>query len=103
MRSLNYQIMATIYYHNYAATKLGYELLKTEQKEAVKAFAESNDVFVSLPAGFGKSLCFTLLPYVFDYLRWNTESPKSVVLCVSPLTRLMIDQRNKSFSERVAV
>jgi len=36
--------------------------LKTEQKEAVKAFVEGNDVFVSLPTGFGKSLCFALFP-----------------------------------------
>jgi len=61
----------------YTATKLGYESLKTEQKEAVKAFVESNHVFVSLPMGFGKSLCFALLPYVFDYLRGDTESAKS--------------------------
>jgi len=45
-----------------AATKLGYELLKTEQKEAVKAFVEGNDVFVSLPTGFGKTLCIALFP-----------------------------------------
>jgi len=56
------------YYHNYgrrtsyAATKLGYESLKMEQKEAVKAFVEGNDVFVSLSTGFGKSLFFALLP-----------------------------------------
>ena len=32
---------------------------------------------------------------MFNYLRGNTESPKSVVLCVSPLTRLMMDERNE--------
>ena len=52
----------------YAATKLGYESLKTEQNEAVKAFFGGNDAFVSLPTGFGKSLCFALFRYVFDYL-----------------------------------
>jgi len=62
------------YYHNYgralayAATKLGYQSLKTEQNEAVKAFVGGNDAFVSLPTGFGKSLCFALFRYVFDYL-----------------------------------
>ena len=40
----------------YAATKLGYQSLKTEQNEAVKAFVGGNDAFVSLPTGFGKSL-----------------------------------------------
>ena len=73
MRSLNYQILATITAMEevlaYAATKLGYESLKMELKEAIKAFVEGNDVFVSLPTGFEKSLCFALLPYVLDYLR----------------------------------
>jgi len=78
----------------YAATKHGYES-KTEQKEAVKAFVRGNDVFVSLPTIFGKSLCFALLQYVFDYLRGETESQKSVVLGVSPLMSLMMDQWNK--------
>ena len=40
----------------YAVAKLGYQSLKEEQKETVKAFVEGNDVFVSLPIGFGKSL-----------------------------------------------
>ena len=57
--SLNYQTMEEAL--AYAVTKLSYESLKMEQKEAVKAFVEGNDAFVSLPTGFGKSLCFTLL------------------------------------------
>ena len=51
----------------YAATKLGYELLKTKQNEAVKAFVGGNDAFVSLVVG---SLCASPCSdnYVFDYL-----------------------------------
>ena len=46
-----------------------------------------NDVFVSLPTGYGKSLCFGLLPCVFDALRGVEK--KSIVLVVCPLVALM--------------
>jgi len=79
----NYQIMATITTMEealtYAATKLSYESLKTEQKEAVKAFVEGNDVFVSLLTGFGKSLCFALiLEAIAAPIRAGTETTVKV-------------------------
>ncbi len=40
-----------------AAQSLGYSELKKEQHEAVMKFVTGNDVFISLPTGFGKSLC----------------------------------------------
>ena len=46
--------------------RLGYAKLKKEQVEAVKCFMNGNDVFVSLPTGFGKSIIYALLPYAFD-------------------------------------
>ena len=54
-------------------------------------------MFVSLPTGYGKYLCYTLLPSVFDLLRGVKE--KSIVLVVSPLLALMKDQV-ASISER---
>ena len=51
-----------------------------------------NDVFVSLSTGFGKSYCFVLLPLVFDYCLGHSGS---IVVCVSPLTSLMLEQREK--------
>ena len=48
------------------------------------------DVFISLPTGYGKSLCFALLPYIFDTIR-GVEN-KSIVMVVSPLIALMKDQ-----------
>ena len=40
-------------------------ILKGEQKEAIKAIYDGKDVFVWLPTGFGKSVCFQALPFVF--------------------------------------
>ena len=66
---------------------------------AIKSFVEGNDVLVILPTGYGKSLCFALLPLVFDYLRG--EANTSIVICVrvSPLTSLMMEQITR-FSHR---
>ncbi len=74
----------------YSLKKLKYDELKCEQKEAVTAFLSSNGTFVSLPTDYGKSLCYGILPLVFDYLRGKTastdETGRSKVVCVSPLT-----------------
>ena len=45
--------------------------LKDKQVEAVCAFVEGNDTFVALPTGYGKSLIYGILPYVFDKLKGN--------------------------------
>ena len=52
-----------------AATSLGITTLKTEQQEAIRQFVLGRDVFVSLPTGYGKSVCYFPLPFVFDCLR----------------------------------
>ena len=39
-------------------------------------------MFVSLPAGYGKSFCYTLLPPIYDKIR--KVDRKSIVLVVSP-------------------
>ena len=48
--------------------KLGFVSIKEEQCMAIKAFVSVRDVFVCLPTGFGKSLCYASLPVVFDIL-----------------------------------
>ena len=57
---------------------------------AISAFIERRDVFVVLPTGFGKTLCFTCLPIVFDEL-YPSIKP-SIVLVVTPLIAIMQDQ-----------
>lgn len=66
----------------------GISILKPEQQKAIQSFVEGNDVFVSLPTGYGKSMVYGLLPGIFSHIRGNN----SVVLVVSPLTGLIKDQ-----------
>ena len=64
--------------------------LKEEQKLAIHAIYSGSDVF---PTGFGKSMCFHTLPFVFDYkLELVSASKRSVVVVVAPLVALMVDQ-----------
>ena len=44
------------------ALQVGYKKLKHKQNKAVKEFAGSGNVFVSLPTGSGKSSCYAVLP-----------------------------------------
>ena len=76
----------------YSVEKLGYESLKPEQEKVVREFLSGNDVFAALPTGYGKSLRCACLPHAFDRMRGRVGS---IVICVSPLTSLMINQRAK--------
>ena len=51
--------------------KMGYEYDRPtdDQKKTVEAFVLGKDVFISLPTGSGKSLCYACLPHLFDELR----------------------------------
>ena len=83
---------------NYAFLELGYASTTDDQEESIKRFLEGRDVFISLPTGEGKSLCYTTLPYVFDYLkRYLTPATwlSSIAVVISPLISLMKDQVTK--------
>ena len=73
-----------------ALKRLGYSELRPQQEEVVRKFVQGHDVFVSLPTGSGKSLCYCILPEVFDILRKVKDT--SIFLVVSPLIVLMKDQ-----------
>ena len=82
-----------------AFVELGYEKPTTEQKDAVFEFVKGRDVFVSLPTGAGKSLCFAVLPLAFNNLRRHLKNIgeqdlpfSSIAVIVSPLVSLMRDQ-----------
>ena len=75
-----------------AASRLGFANVKPQQLEAILAFCQGKDVFVSLPTGFGKTLIFAVLPSLFNTIRRSTTS---IVVVVSPLAALMAEQRKK--------
>ena len=69
--------------------RLGYLDVRDEQLEAAREFLRGRDVFVSLPTGSGKSLCYGCLPFAFNSLR---KSSSSIMIVISPLKTLMLDQ-----------
>ena len=77
------------------------------QQHAIKVFVEGHVVFVCLPTGSGKSLCYGVLPLVFerlcgsrDHSHTGTEhASRSLVIVVSPLKALMKD-RVESFKKK---
>ena len=85
---------------DHAMKTVDLESLKREQREAIREFLSGKDVFVSLPTGYGKTICYSLLPLAFDYLR-ESQHP-SIAICVSPLTALMMEQRAKMSTKGVA-
>ena len=83
-----------------AVVKLGFVEAKEKQTEAAFAFASGKDVFVSLPTGYGKSLCYASLPYLFDILK--TDEAEAGVYTVQKncsrldTSRLCVDQQFQS-------
>ena len=73
---------------------LGYTKLKPPQEEIITEYVLGKDVFVSLPTGFGKSICYGCLS---DKLRGLDE--KSIALIITPLISLMTDQMS-SFTSK---
>ena len=49
--------------------KMSYFSLKPEQRKSMEAVYDGHDVFMWLPTGYGKSLCFQALPFLMDFKR----------------------------------
>ena len=77
----------------YAAERIGLPSLNEKQKQAVRACLDGKDVCVSLPTGFGKSICFQTMLFVFDYLISSQSShmeDRHIALVVQQVNRLAI-------------
>lgn len=72
-----------------AGSALSISSLTEDQERSVYHFIDGRDVLVCLPTGSGKSICYAILPLVFDALSGRSGS---MCLVVSPLTALMKDQ-----------
>jgi len=48
--------------------------LKDQQVEAVKLLSEGKDAFAWFPTGYGKSICYQLLPFVFGVKLGRTNA-----------------------------
>ena len=72
---------------SYALSKVGKPemVLKNEQLTAIQHVYNGKDVFVWLPTGYGKSICYEVLPFIFDHKRGRSEgwSVNSVVVVIS--------------------
>ena len=70
--------------------------LKEQQYEILKAVVMmKRDVLAILPTGFGKSLIYQSLGFIFDFLRSDSDSQHAAIVVVSPLNALMQDQVEK--------
>ena len=79
-----------------AFKNLGYSVVKSEQREALRCVLSGRDCFLTVPTGFGKSAIFHALPHCAAALQhFQHLHGTSFVLIVSPLVSLMSDQMSR--------
>jgi len=74
-----------------AAAHLWYCSIKAKQRAVIEVFVAGKRV-LSLPTGYGKSLGYSLLPWVFDEL-WGEKNTSIVAVCIP--FNFSDDQRQK--------
>ena len=62
-------------------------------KTVPTGFELGRDVFVSIPTGSRKRLCYVALPFIFNNIGAHAVKGAEhfIVVCVSPLSALMLD------------
>ena len=67
-------------------------MLKEEQLDTIKYIYEGKDVFLWIPTGFGKLICYeTAVCFNYKHSDGGTGGGCTVVLVVSPLVSLIMD------------
>ena len=74
--------------------RLGITDQRPHQMKAIKTFMQGKDVFVSFPTGCGKSLIFSVLPYVYDDLH-GLEGSSVIIKCLALTATATVCTRNK--------
>ena len=77
-----------------SAHKLGYASVKSHQLAVISSYVRGEDVLAVLPTGYGKSLCYALLPLLFGMLSDSPTRP-SIVIVLTPLIAIMKDQASQ--------
>ena len=65
--------------------------LKDDQELALQSLFQDRNIYFSAPTGYGKSLVFQSIPILADHLL-NRPLFTSIILVISPLMSLMLDQ-----------
>ena len=81
----------------YVQEKFGFSP-KEEQLVAISHFVTGKDVFVALPTGYGKTVCYAALPGIFDKIHLVLDQDHSIIIVVSP-TKSLIEDQMQSFNK----
>ena len=68
--------------------------LYQDQIQLIRAFCEGKNIFFNAPTGYGKSIVFQSLPWIYDTVNEQTIG-FSTLIVISPLQSLMKDQCNR--------
>lgn len=77
--------------------KAGWQIKDKQYEALVSIVQNKKDTICVLPTGYGKSLIYQLLPFMFDMYSLADERglSSSFILVISPLNAIMIDQISK--------
>ena len=80
-------------------------VLEDKQLEFLQELYDGNHVFACFSTGYGKSVCYQLLPFMVDYKLKRVGASaveQSVVVVISPPVLLMVDQVSSLQCRQVA-
>ena len=84
--------------HFCEAVSYALRCINREQEEALHHLYQGKDVFAWIPTGYGKSICYQLLPFMYGYKRGcSSSSPRcSVALILHSTARVLLHKTEPS-------